>query len=84
MSPILHDDNLLVPECQNMTAIFRKNVMWWGSSTEAIQFASDNQLVPEKTSSEPKLFNQQEFTALIKHFSLSNSCFEIEGKKFAV
>ena len=28
-----------------------------GSSTEAIKFASDNQLVTDETSSEPKLFN---------------------------
>jgi len=40
-----------------MLAIFKIMECKDGSSTEAIQFASDNQLVPEKTSSEPKLFN---------------------------
>jgi hypothetical protein len=41
------------------------------SSTQAIYLASDNQLLPDKTSSRPKLFSQQEFTVLIKQLSLS-------------
>jgi len=28
MGPFFHEENLLVPECQNMTASFRKNGMW--------------------------------------------------------
>jgi len=42
-----------------------------GSSTQAIYLASDNQIVPDKTSSRPKLFSQQKFTVLIKKLSLS-------------
>jgi len=42
-----------------------------GSSPEAIQLSSDNQSVPEKTTSEPKRFNRQEFNALVRKLSLS-------------
>jgi hypothetical protein len=55
-----------------MIGIFRKKMECKdGSSSEAIQLSSENQSVPEKTTSELKRFNPQQFNALIKHPSLS-------------
>jgi hypothetical protein len=41
------------------------------SSPESIRYSSDDQYVPEEKTSEPKRFNQQELTDLIRDLSLS-------------
>jgi len=68
MRPILHEDNLLVPE---FPSYVWKMEFEDDSSTEALYLVSDNQLVPDKMSSGQKLFNQQQFTSLINYISLS-------------
>jgi hypothetical protein len=54
-----------------MAGIFRKIECEDGTSPEDIQFSSDNRSVPEKTTSETKRINQQQFNALIRQLSLS-------------
>jgi len=65
MRPIPHDDNLRVPEPPENGLAFGTECED-GSSSVAILYTSDHQYIPGKSTSETKIFNQQEIKYLIR------------------
>jgi hypothetical protein len=70
--PIPHDDNLPVQEPpENGLAFLDQMECENGSSPAATQHSSDDLYTPEEMTSEPKRFNQQELSDIIRNVSLS-------------
>ena len=71
MTLIPHDENLPVPEPpENGLVILEQMECEDHSSPEATQHASDDQYFPQKRTSEPERFNQQELNDLIQDLFL--------------
>jgi len=70
MKPILHEENLLVPEF-SLYDCHLKNGIWKGLFNRSNLSRFGQSIITDKISSRLKLFSQQEFPVLIKNLSLS-------------
>jgi len=76
--PIPLDNNIPVLQpSENGLAFLEQMECADGSSPEATQHSSDNQYVREERNSEPKRFNQEELSDLIRDLSLSKDKAEL-------